>query len=60
MTDCSTALCLEGVGTNQLSYTYTFSLGMAFQAAPTELFSGELTRAYISGGDPANTVCLLF
>ncbi|KAM7367728.1 hypothetical protein PAMP_014008 [Pampus punctatissimus] len=53
MTDCSTALGQEGVGTDQLSYTYASSLGIAFQAAPMELFSGELTRAYESGGDSA-------
>lgn len=45
MTDCGTALGQEGVGTDQLSYTYASSRATAFQEAPMELFSGELTRA---------------
>lgn len=64
MTDCNSALGPEGVGTNWLSYTYASSLGIVSQAAPTELSSGETTRAYESGGyaapHPPNAVCLLF
>lgn len=52
MTACNSALGQEGEGNDQL-HTYASSLGIVLQAAPVELFSGELTRAYKSGGDSA-------